>query len=345
MPRTDLDAIVVGAGPAGSACAFHLARRGHDVLLLERQAFPRAKCCGDGLTPYSVRILDGMGLLSRLEGASRVEGVRVVHRGPPRSHRDFRYEDLPGAYNYGLVVPRLRLDQELSRAAAQAGATLVEKVRATALLVEDGRAVGVIVEGPNGERQSLRAAVVVAAGGAASHLAFPLVGKSEASAGLGTAMRGYIEDLDGLEPLQEIHLPLTDRTGAYVLPSYGWIFPTSRTSANVGVGLFTKVPFDSLRALYGRFLDELFELDPRFVRARDGPPRGAPIRFDFAAERCAAPGTPTGRGCGRPGQPLHGRRHQLQPRVGPARGRVHRSWIAPLPCEPSHRRGLPRPGG
>ena len=45
------DVIVVGAGPAGSAAAYHLAKAGLDVLLLEKTAFPREKVCGDGLTP------------------------------------------------------------------------------------------------------------------------------------------------------------------------------------------------------------------------------------------------------------------------------------------------------
>ncbi len=46
----EADVIVVGAGPAGSATATHLARRGLDVALLEKTTFPREKVCGDGLT-------------------------------------------------------------------------------------------------------------------------------------------------------------------------------------------------------------------------------------------------------------------------------------------------------
>jgi flavin-dependent dehydrogenase len=55
------DVIVVGAGPAGAATAFHLAQAGADVVLLEKAAFPRDKVCGDGLTRRAVKHLIAMG--------------------------------------------------------------------------------------------------------------------------------------------------------------------------------------------------------------------------------------------------------------------------------------------
>ena len=51
------DAIVIGAGPAGSTAAFRLARAGARVLLLDRERFPRDKPCGGGLTNRAVRQL------------------------------------------------------------------------------------------------------------------------------------------------------------------------------------------------------------------------------------------------------------------------------------------------
>ena len=58
------DAIVVGAGPGGSAAGHLLSAHGLDVLLLDRAEFPRDKTCGDGLTPRALRALDHMGVLS-----------------------------------------------------------------------------------------------------------------------------------------------------------------------------------------------------------------------------------------------------------------------------------------
>ena len=52
------DAIVVGAGPAGAAAAYFLARAGRSVLLLEKRAFPRPKSCAGGLPRKAAQIFD-----------------------------------------------------------------------------------------------------------------------------------------------------------------------------------------------------------------------------------------------------------------------------------------------
>jgi flavin-dependent dehydrogenase len=58
MSRVErFDAIVVGAGPAGSTAAFRLSSAGARVLLLDRERFPRDKPCGGGLTYRAVREL------------------------------------------------------------------------------------------------------------------------------------------------------------------------------------------------------------------------------------------------------------------------------------------------
>ena len=56
-PSRTADVLVVGAGPAGSSAAWHLATAGLDVAVLEKARFPREKVCGDGLTPRGVKAL------------------------------------------------------------------------------------------------------------------------------------------------------------------------------------------------------------------------------------------------------------------------------------------------
>ncbi|HUG35411.1 MAG TPA: FAD-dependent oxidoreductase [Candidatus Limnocylindrales bacterium] len=73
-------AIVVGAGPAGSATATLLAERGWSVLLLDKAAFPRAKVCGEYISPEGARVLDRLGVLKDVDaaGAQPLSGMRIV---------------------------------------------------------------------------------------------------------------------------------------------------------------------------------------------------------------------------------------------------------------------------
>ena len=57
MPKPKI--VIVGAGPAGSACALAVARRGDaEVVLLDKSSYPRVKVCGSGLSPLSLAVLD-----------------------------------------------------------------------------------------------------------------------------------------------------------------------------------------------------------------------------------------------------------------------------------------------
>src|SRR5690349_8010902 len=72
------DVVVVGAGPAGSVTATHLARRGLHVSLLEKSRFPREKVCGDGFTPRATRQLIRLGIdTSEQAGWLHNKGLRI----------------------------------------------------------------------------------------------------------------------------------------------------------------------------------------------------------------------------------------------------------------------------
>ena len=63
LPEEIFDVLIVGAGPAGSTAALNLAAKGHRVLLLDREQFPREKVCGDGLISDSINCLQRSGLI------------------------------------------------------------------------------------------------------------------------------------------------------------------------------------------------------------------------------------------------------------------------------------------
>ena len=79
---TRWDAVVVGAGPAGSATALRLARAGAVVLLLDRACFPRHKPCSEYLSPETVRLLGDLDATALADvearAPARLYGMRIV---------------------------------------------------------------------------------------------------------------------------------------------------------------------------------------------------------------------------------------------------------------------------
>lgn len=281
------DVIVVGAGPGGASAAYHLARRGRSVVLLDRARFPRDKSCGDGLTRFTTHQLGAMGVLELLPDAPTSHGARVHMRG--KGCRDFRYPDDPDPHHQGRVVPREILDAAIVQRARDAGAEVWEEALGAELLRNgDGVVNGVRVQ-RDGVMEEHRAHAVIAADGASSRLARQ-AGLISAPGDMGYAIRGYYTQIAHLDDVLEIYMPLLDPTDRYLLPSYGWVFPIAPGRANIGVGLVRRERDANVRDLFERFLSEL-RRDSRFAgMEQKGEWRGAPLRFDFRPDRCMAPG-------------------------------------------------------
>jgi flavin-dependent dehydrogenase len=124
---TPRDAIVVGAGPAGSAAAAVLASAGRRVLLLEKDRFPRAKVCGEFLSGDALASLERIGARAAVEaaGPERIEeGSIHLPRGPAVAFR------LPAP---ALGISRWRFDDLLAARAREAGAEIRFSARVTSV--------------------------------------------------------------------------------------------------------------------------------------------------------------------------------------------------------------------
>jgi len=183
------DAIVVGGGPAGAACAHGMARAGLAVLLLDRAAAGRDKPCGEGLLPRGVAALARAGLAALVDGAAPFEGVRFHAPSGAAATGRFRHGS-------GLGVRRSRFDAALVEAAAAAGACVRfgSVVRAIGPFLDGGRDVLL-----DGGRE--RARVVVLADGGRSPLAGALgLGRPRPTGRVGVVAHGA-----GAGPLVEAH--------------------------------------------------------------------------------------------------------------------------------------------
>lgn len=168
------DAIVVGCGPAGSVSALQLARAGRRVLLLDRYDFPRAKPCGDCLSPEATRQLDQLGVLAAIEAArpARLHGWRI--HAPDGTRFAGAFAHAAGGdtrVRAGLALQRRELDALLLHAATAAGAELRTGVRVDDVLTSESRIVGVALRERDGRRATLLGRLVVGADGLRSVVA------------------------------------------------------------------------------------------------------------------------------------------------------------------------------
>ncbi|MFQ5483618.1 MAG: NAD(P)/FAD-dependent oxidoreductase, partial [Nitrospinaceae bacterium] len=161
------DAVVIGAGPAGCAAALFLAQKGYQPLVLDQAKFPRDKVCGEFISPAADDLLDDLGLLARIEAQNprRLHGVALSAYGDQEVFLDYPPRpDRPGPVT-SLSLPRFWFDRLLVDRVREAGLEVLEERRVTGLMVQDGRVVG--VQGWDASRTpfTLRARVVLDAGG------------------------------------------------------------------------------------------------------------------------------------------------------------------------------------
>ncbi len=213
MPQI-FDLIVVGSGPAGSACAATAAAAGLSVALVDKSPFPREKLCGGGVTGRSIRYLDEIfGVTPDSDLFLTSDSVRLAFGGRIISQQ----EDAPPLQ----MTMRRAFDATLHNHAVTAGADVFAPVRISA--VDHASATITLADG-----RILQGSVLVGADGANSLVARSVFGRAFDPAQIGFGLeveldRSLIED-----NTTEIDLGAADW-------GYGWVFP-KRESITLGVG-------------------------------------------------------------------------------------------------------------
>lgn len=223
------EVVIVGAGPSGSVAAISLARKGRDVLLLDRQNFPRDKACGDGIPAEAVEVLFSLGMEERFREANFYPVDSLLLSSP----RDFVLEaELTPGKRFGAqsyVVPRVHFDSLIQEHAVDTGAEFLQG-QVKDLIIEDNQVKGVVAR-VNGSVEEIRAKVVIGADGVTSTVARVIRPDRHDDAHRAVALRCYIKDIDELPHKVEFYLYRK------ILPGYAWIFPLGEGQANLGLGM------------------------------------------------------------------------------------------------------------
>lgn len=277
------DLIVIGAGPGGSATAYHAARNGLDVLLLDRQEFPRDKPCGDGLMPHTASEISLMGLADWLEEPhhAKFRGIALY------TQTSFLKQPIPPTIYgpHGYVIPRIETDARLLERAETVGARFHGGMRATKIVRTPAGDVAGIEVVSSGDALRYEAPLVVVADGSGGGLANELKAHQNV-----VAQRQYFRDVSG-PGRDHIHIfatkDMNERGGGY-----GWVFYLGDGRANVGAGVSTRTverTGRNLKDFFERFLEEPVTAGWLENAESEGPPKSWSLK-----KACGAPSVTRG---------------------------------------------------
>jgi geranylgeranyl reductase family protein len=253
-----VDVLVVGAGPAGSSSAIHLARAGARVLLADKARFPRDKPCGGGLTGRALKRIP-------------VDPSPVVERDVDRFELRLRYgSSFARTHDKPLIrmTQRRKLDAFLAERAADAGAEFRDGTTVEVTELTDGGVTARVGD------EVVHADALVGADGANGIVA-RAIGVNE------EIVRGVA--LEGNVPLHALagDYERTAVVELVVVPGgYGWVFPKG-DHANLGVGGWgsegprLREHLGRLARAHGLDLDALTDIKGhRLPMRRHGTPAG-----------------------------------------------------------------------
>jgi flavin-dependent dehydrogenase len=155
------DALVIGGGPAGAACAIALARAGHEVVVLEKSRFPRRKVCGEFLAASGIRRLEALGVG---EAFAAMAGPPVRRVALWTSRASFTAA-LPQRHGAPRALGRDALDALLLDSARRSGARVLQPMQAMSLERRAGRFICRAAERRGAPTIEIEARTAIAASG------------------------------------------------------------------------------------------------------------------------------------------------------------------------------------
>ena len=226
------DAIIVGAGPAGSSAAMYCGKLGLNTLLLDKSSFPRDKVCGDALSGKSVKILDELDLLKDLDKLDGAIINRIIFGNPNNSECELHLNKSrnKGHISHGFVIPRKIFDNYLFNKASNVS-DVENNFNEFDLIYNKNQVIGVRGKSASGKEKTFYGNIVLGADGPYSIVSRKSGYYNSDMNYTAVGLRCYYENIENLTDQIELHY--VNET----IPGYFWIFPAGNKKANIGVGL------------------------------------------------------------------------------------------------------------
>ena len=278
-------AVIIGAGPGGGATAVRLLQRGiKNVVLLDKDRFPREKTCGSALSPNALKVIQELGIVPEVKRLGYpITSLKIVTPGKREMHLSTEQA--------AIVLLRKHFDNLLVERAQSLGVDFRGGFKAVGLMREGSRVVGVRGKTKDGGDEEIRADYVLCADGAHSIFSWDDRPKQTIS-----TLMGWWEDFAFEPNMMEM---VFDKN---LSPLYGWMFPESDVRVNIGICIDgeeestlarehdgRKKTTRNVRDVFLKFLDDHYRDRLRGAR-QIGKFKGHPISYTTWVRDCTGDG-------------------------------------------------------